>query len=469
MQTVDRLVDNPAELPADPDGLAQWCRAHGITKFLAGGCDTHGMWKGKWLPIDELSRSCDKGVAFSDVFFILSHAEDLVEPPGGANYPLYFPRKEFGFGDLLLKPDLRTARSLLWHDGAIGVTGDYFLASGDEVPIAPRNLLNRVLDNAHALGYEARVGVELELYFFRGSYASLCESGFRLVPIHPRGYSYGVHLNEDLLSDIRRCMAGAAVKIEATNPEMGPGQFELNIRYAEALRAADDAFFYRNAVKEIAARHGLLASFMAKPNHEWPGSSCHIHQSLWSLDGAQNLFASESATGRLADEARWYIGGILDALAELTVLFCPLPNSYKRLVPYSWGGTTVTWGYDNRSTSVRAIPETDAAARVELRLAGADVNPYIAVAASLGAGLRGIERKIEPPEPFQGDAYATDGLPALPLTLDDALRSLRDGQVAKEIFGPDFIEQFATMKQFELDLYREQVTPWEVERYAELA
>ncbi len=466
-------------VPADPDGFAKWCEDHGVHTAIVGAADTHGIWRGKRLPVEDLVRASDHGVPFSDVLFVITHSEDtdegqeLVEPPGGAEFPSYFPRKELGFGDVFLRPDLATARYFPWHDGTVGLTGDFHLASGEEAPIAPRTVLRRVVDRARSAGFEARFGLEYEFYIFRGDLRSLQESGYQLDPIRVRPYTYGVYggsLDEGVVADIRGNMAAAGVWIEACNPESGPGQFELNIRYSEAMRAADDGFFYKHCVREIVARHEMLASFMAKPRRDWAGSSCHVHQSLWELDGSRNVFFGSAASHGASAIARHYVGGLLATMRELSALFWPTPNSYKRNAPYSWAASSVSWGFDNRSTGLRTLMETPATARVEHRMPGADSNPYIVMAACLAGGLYGVEEKIEPAEAFAGDAYAVpERFEQLPVTMEDALEALERSPLARELLGEDFIEHYLVMKRFEVEKYRQQVSEWEVRRYLELA
>lgn len=460
------------QMPADPRGFEEWCQRREILMVVVGGSDTHGVFKGKRIPVEDFVHLIEHGVAFSDVFFVLTHAEDLVEPEGGADYQRYFPRKEQGFPDIFLRPDLSTARVMSWHPHTAAVLGDYVLPGGEDVPIAPRGVLRRVVERAREMGYEAKIGLEFEFFLFRGDLRAIEDSGYRLDPLSTRPYTYSVYrasLDEEILRSIRDPMAQAGVWIEAFNPETGPGQFELNIRYADAMRAADDGFVYKNGVKELAGQRGLLASFMAKPSSEWAGSSCHLHQSLWR--GDENAFHDEGGANGLSDVARRFAAGQLATMREFAAFFCPTVNSYRRLVPYSWAATTSSWGWDNRSTGLRAIGEIPSGKRLEHRLGGADVNPYIAIAAALAGGLYGLADEIDPPDPFQGDAYADDAptFEKLPGTLEEAVAALEESKVAREWLGEDFVEYYLAMKRTELDLSRLHVTDWEVRRYIELA
>jgi glutamine synthetase len=371
-----------------------------------------------------------------------------------------------------VRPDLGTARRLPWHPGTVGVLGDFRLPGGDGVPLDPRTVLRRLIERARSHGLEPRAGIEYEFYIFRGDLAALKESGWRLEPIRARPYTYGVYggsLDEDLIGVIRHQLGLAGVRIEACNPETGPGQFELNIRYDDALKAADDGFVYKNGIKEIVAARGLMASFMAKPRRDWSGSSCHVHQSLWGTGtGANAFFAGEGGQG-LSETGLQYAGGLLSTMREFTALFAPTPNSYKRFAPYSWAGTSVSWSYENRSTGIRAIAGHPDAARLEHRLPGADTNPYIVIAACLAGGLHGIEQKIQPARAYDGDAYAAGQFESVPVSLEEALDLLGSSDVAREMLGDDFVQHYVLMKRFEAEKYRQQVSEWEVRRYAEMA
>jgi glutamine synthetase len=466
------------EIPASRDDFGRWCESEGIHTVVAGAGDTHGIWRGKRLPLADFLAKIDHGIPFSDVVLVLTHSEDtdegqeLVEPPGGEAYPLYFPRKEQGFPDIFVRPDLGTARRLPWHPGTVGVLGDFHLPGGEGVPLDPRIVLRRLIERARSRGFEPKIGIEYEFYIFRGGLAALKESGWRPEPIRARPYTYGVYggsLDEDLIGAIRHQLAEAGVRIEACNPETGPGQFELNIRYDDALKAADDGFVYKNGIKEIAAARGLMASFMAKPRRDWAGSSCHIHQSLRETGTGANAFCAREGGQGLCEPGQHYAGGLLSTMREFTALFAPTPNSYKRFAPYSWAGTSVSWSYDNRSTGIRAIAEHPDAARLEHRLPGADTNPYIVIAACLAGGLHGIEQKIQPARAYEGDAYATDQLESVPLSLDEALDLLARSEVAREMLGDDFVQHYVAMKRFESEKYRQQVSEWEIRRYAEMA
>jgi glutamine synthetase len=370
-----------------------------------------------------------------------------VQPPPGHNG--YFPRA--GYPDMLAIPDLETARIVPWHDHTALVLCDFAGADGSAIPLSPRSVLRSVVERARSMGTEPIVGVELEFYVLRETpQSALAKRPSQLAAVDERPSVYGVvaaSRHEAFAGTVRETLREYGLAVEACNPEAGPGQFEINVRAASALQAADEAFLLKSAVKEIAARQGLLATFMAKPRSDWPGSSCHLHFSL--RDGAPPAL-------------RHFTGGLLAAMPELTALFAPNPNSYRRLAPYSWAATTATWSGDNRSAGVRAL-----GTRVEHRQAGADANPYLAVAAALAAGLDGVQRECEPPPPVEGDIYSLPDAPALPVTLAEATDLLERSALARDWLGTDVVDHCVAMRRAELAAQAAAVTDWETTRYLE--
>ena len=430
-------------------------RRRGVETVILAGADTHGIMRGKRVPIAELDRAAERGIALCDVIWALPVDEvEPAQPPAG--HDGWFPRA--GYQDMLAMPDLETARIVPWHDRTALLLCDFLDRDGRAIPLAPRAVLRSVVERARGMGVEPIVGIELEFYALRETPQSvLAKRPSQLEAVEERPSVYGVvaaSRHEDFAGAVRSTLQEYGLAVEACAPEAGPGQFEINVRAAPALRAADEAFLLKSAVKEIAARHGLLATFMAKPRSDWPGSSCHLHLSL--RDGTPAAM-------------RHFIGGLLAGMAELTAIFAPTPNSYRRLTPYSWAATTATWSVDNRSAGVRAISDGDAIARVEHRQAGADANPYLAAAAALAAGLDGVQRACEPPPPVDGDVYAlADGVvPALPATLGAATDLLEGSALARDWLGDDVVDHCVAMRRAELAAQSAAVTDWETARYLE--
>jgi glutamine synthetase len=424
-------------------------RRRGVETVILAGADAHGIMRGKRVPIAELDRAAERGIALSDVVWALPVDErEPVQPP--PEHAGYFPRP--GYPDMRAVPDLETARIVPWHDRTALLLCDFVSRDGGAVPLSPRAVLRSVVERARAMGCEPIVGVELEFYLLRETPQSvLGKRPSQLVAVDERPSVYGIvagSRNEPFAAAVRETLLRYGLAVEACNPESGPGQFEINLRAAPALQAADEAFLLKSAVKEVAARRELLATFMAKPRSDWPGSSCHLHLSL--------------REGTSAAMPR-FIGGLLEGMAELTAIFAPTPNSYRRFAPYSWAGTTATWGVDNRSAGVRAIGST----RVELRQAGADANPYLVVAAALAAGLDGLRRGCEPAPPVDGDVYANGSAPPLPATLGEATDLLERSALARDWLGDEVVEHCVAMRRAELAAQAAAVTDWETSRYLE--
>jgi glutamine synthetase len=434
--------------------LAQDCvrllRRRGVETVILAGADTHGIMRGKRVPIAELDRAAEAGVALCEVIWALpvDEVEPVQRPPGHAGW---FPRD--GYPDMVAVPDLDTARVVPWHDATALVLCDFVDRDGAAVPLSPRAVLRAVVERARAMGVEPIVGVELEFYLLRETPRSVLEKRpSQLEAVDARPSVYGVvagSRQEPFARTVREALLRYDLAVEACNPESGPGQFEINLRAAPALEAADQAFLLKSAVNEIAAQHGLLATFMAKPRSDWPGSSCHLHLSV--RDGTSSTL-------------RHLVGGLLAGMAELTALLAPTPNSYRRLTPYSWAATTATWSTDNRSAGVRAL-----GTRVEHRQAGADANPYLAVAAALAAGLDGVRRECEPPPAVDGDVYSLgdDVAPPLPTTLVEATDLLERSALARDWLGDDVVEHCVAMRRSELAAQAAAVTDWETARYLE--
>lgn len=455
----------------DPDTeIIARLREAGTETVILAGADTHGIMRGKRIPIEQLERVAKHGMAICDVFWVMHIDEsDLVLRPD--DHRGYFPTEREGYPDIFGHPDLATARIVPWHHRTALILCDWRLHDGRPVPIAPRTVLQNVIDRARAMGFEPACAMELEFYLLRETSQSLLtRHASDLTPLHPRPSTYGVAMGsqqEPIARIIREQMLTYGLPIEACNPETGPGQFEINLRYGPALKAADDAFLFKTGVKEIAAQHELMATFMAKPHTDWAGNSCHIHVSLADGDGAA-FFEPEAHQG-ISSTMRHFLGGTLAAMPELTALMAPTPNSYRRYTAYSWAGTTATWGVDNRSTGLRAVCEGAHGTRVEHRQAGGDVNPYLGAAAALAAGLHGIEHGIEPAERIDADVYAMapDSVPQLPRNLDEALTLLEASDVARGWLGDDFVTHYVALKRAELDAQSRAVTDWEIARYLE--
>jgi glutamine synthetase len=326
---------------------------------------------------------------------------------------------------------------------------------------SPRQVLRAQVERARALGFEAMFASELEFYLLRETYEQAHAQHYRgLTPSVPYILDYHIlatTFDEPLLRQIRNGMHAAGISVETSKGEAWPGQQEINFRYADALRMADNHAVYKNGAKEIAHLNGCSITFMAKPDHTWIGSSCHIHSSLWR-DG-ESAFAGES------DVFRSFLAGQIACARELAIFFAPNVNSYKRYAAGSWAPTTLAWGRDNRTCGFRIVG-SGPALRAETRIPGADANPYLAFAALLAAGLYGIEQGLELGPPFEGNAYESN-VERFPSTLREAIDALERGPMARNALGDDVVEHYLNYARTEQELFDRVVTCYERERFFE--
>ncbi len=366
-----------------------------------------------------------------------------------------------GYGDFVLKPDFGTMRRVPWHEGTALVLADIEWLDGTPVAASPRQLLRRQLDRLAERGLGAFVGTELEFIVFDDTYEEAWQSGYRgLTPANQYNVDYsmiGTGRLEPLLRDIRNGMSGAGLYVESAKGECNPGQHEIAFRYADALSTCDNHSVYKTGAKEIAAKHGKSLTFMAKYN-EREGNSCHIHISLRGTD-ATPVLAGDGQHG-FSQLMERFLAGQLACSRELTYFFAPNINSYKRFVAGSFAPTTIAWGFDNRTCALRVVGHGDSL-RVENRVAGGDVNPYLAVAALIAAGLHGIENELALEPEFHGNAYHETDRPQVPSTMRDAAELLAESKLARAAFGDDVVDHYLNNARVELAAYDAAVTDWE--------
>lgn len=367
-----------------------------------------------------------------------------------------------GYGDFAMRPDLATLRRIPWHEGTALVMADLAWDDGSPVVAAPRQILRRQLERLAEHGLTAHVGTELEFIVFKDTYEQAWDRNYRgLTPANQYNIDYsvlGTGRIEPLLRRIRNEMAGAGLTVESAKGECNPGQHEIVFRYDEALVTCDQHAVYKTGSKEIAAQEGVALTFMAKFN-EREGNSCHIHLSLQDA-GGQSVMAGEG--GAMSPVMRHFLAGQLAALRDFSLLYAPNINSYKRFQPGSFAPTAVAWGHDNRTCALRVVGH-GRSMRFENRLPGGDVNPYLAVAGLVAAGLHGIERKLELPDACEGNAY-TAGYDQVPTTLREAAGLWEASEVAREAFGDDVVAHYRNMARVELEAFDAAVTDWELRR-----
>jgi glutamine synthetase len=356
---------------------------------------------------------------------------------------------ETGYGDFHCVPDLSTLRRAAWLPKTALVICDLLGHHEEPVEVSPRRMLQRQLERAREAGFTVKGGTEIELYVFYHIFQGTKE--------------------EDLVGAIRRGLDQSGVPIEFSKGEAGLGQQEINLRYCEALTQADRNVIYKHAAKEIAWAQGKSVTFMAKWDEKHTGSSAHIHVSLWEADGAA-AFPGDRKTGPVeaSDTFRWFLGGWLRHARALSACWAPYVSSYKRYQSRSWAPTAIAWSYDNRTAGFRVVGQGPSL-RIECRIPGADANPYILYAAALAAGLDGIRNRIEPPEIFQGDIYASRDLPRIPSTLREAISEFEQCELAREAFGENVYEHYLHFLRTEQRKFDEVVTCWERARYFERA
>ncbi len=367
---------------------------------------------------------------------------------------------ERGYGDFVLRPDIQTLRLVPWLEGTALVLADVERVSGGPVEVSPRQVLRRQLDRLAERGFEAFVGTELEFIVFADSYEQAWQQGYDgLTPANQYNVDYsilGTSRVEPLIRRIRNAMAGAGMYVESAKGECNPGQQEIAFRYTDALATCDNHSIYKTGAKEIAAQQGKSLTFMAKYDRR-EGNSCHIHISLRSRDG-KPVLAGVGEHGFSATMEH-FLAGQLACLREFTYLLAPNINSYKRFVPGSFAPTAVAWGTDNRTCALRVVGHGESL-RVENRVPGGDVNPYLAVAALIASGLHGIERELPLEPEFTGNAY-TSGKPTVPGTLRDAAERFAQSKLARTALGEQVVDHYLNAARVELAAFDAAVTDWE--------
>jgi glutamine synthetase len=427
-----------------------------IDTVVVAFTDMQGRLLGKRLHAEFFVEEVDAGHPVEGCNYLLALEMEMDPVPG---YEI--ASWEQGYGDFAVTPDLATLRRIPWLEGAALVLGDVGWHDGSPVRPSPRQVLRAQIERAEKLGLTPMVGSELEFFLVKETYAEAHASGYtELTPSVPYILDYHIlatTYDEPLMRALRNGMQGAGMRVETSKGEAWPGQHELNFRFSDALTMADNHAIYKNGAKEIAFLHGCAITFMPKPFEDWIGNSCHIHSSLFRGDEA--AFADDDALF-----GQWLAGQIACA-KELAVFFAPTINSYKRYAAGSWAPTTLAWGNDNRTCGFRVVGHGKAR-RVETRIPGGDVNPYLAFAALIASGLHGIEHGLEAPPPLEGNAYESDA-ERFPSTMRDAIAALEAGTMARGAFGDQVVDHYLNYARTEQALFDRFVTDWERKRYFE--
>jgi glutamine synthetase len=437
--------------------------SNAVPAVKLGFTDVDGILRGKYVSREKFLSALEKGFGFCDVVVGWDSNDQLYDNVAYTGWHTAYPDAQ-----ARILPE--TGRALPFEKDM-----PFFLCELAEAAeaICPRGALRRVLGKAKDMGFDVSAALEYEFFLFDETPESVRAKGYRdLKPLTPGYFGYSVlrsSVHAEIYDELLSTCRFMDMALEGLHTETGPGVLEAAIGVDTALRAADKAVLFKTFAKVLAQRRGLMATFMAKWSPNWPGQSGHIHLSLKGRDG-RPAFHDEAAPHRMSETMRHFVGGQQKLLPSLLAMIASTVNSYSRLIPGFWAPTSATWGVENRTTALRVIPGSPSAQRVEVRIAAADANPYIALAASLGAGLWGIENKVEPDEPVQGNAYALPELPefALPRTLWEAAQALKASAEARALFGHAFVDHFAATREWEEREFRRHITDWELARYFEI-
>lgn len=428
--------------------------------------DIDGILRGKYINKNKFLEAAKKDIGFCDVVF-----------GWDANDVCYTNSKvtgwHTGYPDAKAKIDLETFREIPWENSTPFFLADFSGTKGEHKSVCPRSLLKRINKDCNSLGYKAFFALEAEWFNFRGTPGEQnLHDARQLQPITPGMFGYSVlrtSLNNEYVNDLFEMLNKFKVPLEGLHTETGPGVYEAAIVFDEVLKAADKAILFKSSVKEIAYLHNIVATFMAKWNTKLPGCGGHIHQSLWDISENKNLFAEANDSNGLNETLKHYIAGQLKCLPEILPMYAPTVNSYKRIGHGDWAPATVSWGKDNRTAAIRFIPGDKKSTRIELRVPGADINPYLAMAASLASGLYGIKNKLSlETEAIKGNAYSNSINEKLPESLSEATAKMNKSEIARELFGNDFVDHFVKTREWEWEQFLNEVTDWELKRYFEI-
>jgi len=435
----------------------------GLSHVKLGVTDIDGILRGKYVSRSKFFSILEKGLAFCDVVLGWDSNDQLYDNVSYTGWNTAYP-------DAHLRIVPESCRHLPLEGEML-----FFLAEFVEQAeaICPRGLLRRVLRRAASSGFRVEASVEFEFFLFEETPRSVRDKGYRhLQPITPGYFGYSVlrsTVHGEFYADLLRQCEEMGMPLEGLHTETGPGVLEAALSHCEALEAADRAALFKTFTKALAQKRGWMATFMAKWSPSWPGQSGHLHVSLSDPKG-EALFHDAGKPHAISDTMRWFVGGQQALMPELLSMVASTVNSYRRLIPGFWAPTEASWGIENRTCALRVIPGSAASQRVEYRIAAADINPYMALAAAIGSGLYGVENRIEPDAPVKGNAYAQQFARerALPRTLTEAAGLLRQSRPARELFGDAFVEHYAATREWEDREFRRAITDWELARYFEI-
>lgn len=446
--------------------IFKYVKNHPAGKVKIAYADIDGVLRGKYISTEKFLSFTDGGTTFCDVAFGWD-VNDVAYDNG------QYTGWHSGYPDAPTRIDFTTFRKIPWENGLPFFLGEIMDAKGNPAFVCPRQLLKKVYADGKREGFTPFFAQEFEWFNFQETPQSAQDKNYKdLTPLTPGMFGYSIlrtTLENPFFSDLFDLLKKFGVPIEGLHTETGPGVLEAAIQYAGVIEAADRAMLFKTAVKEIAYKHGVMATFMAKISESLPGCGGHVHQSLWDKTGKKNLFYDEKDKHHMSEVMKSYIAGQLFCLPHLLPMYAPTINSYKRLVEGAWAPTTLTWGIDNRTVALRVLSSGSKSCRLETRVIGADVNPYLAMAAALASGLYGIKKKLKLKQPATvGNGYKDFSNGVLPGNLHEATQKMKQSVVAREILGQQFVEHFTQTREWEWRQHLKAVTDWEVKRYFEI-
>ncbi len=445
-------------------GLERYLDEHSVRRFKLGVFDVDGILRGKYVERKKFVSAAASGFGFCDVVLGWDSSDQLYDNVQVSGW-------HTGYRDAPVEPDLSTLRRVPFEEDTVLLIGGF---AGDYASVCPRRLLHRVIDRARALGLEPMASLEYEFFVFDETPQSVRDKGYRdLRPFTPGMFGYSMlrsSVHSDLYHALLDTMAAMDCEIEGLHTETGPGVLEAALRVDTAGRAADKGALFKTFCKVLMQKHGLMATFMAKWNDAVPGQSGHIHISLADAGTGVNRFWDPEGPHEMSPLMRHFVAGQWKYMPDVLPMVCATINAYRRMVPGMWAPTSTNWGVENRTTAIRVIPGGPKGQRSEYRIGPADANPYLALAAALATGLRGIEERLELPQMVTGNAYTSLGPHnvALPCTLREATIRFEQSAVARELFGDPFVEHFAATRHWEDRQFRRHVADWDLARYFEI-
>jgi glutamine synthetase len=447
------------------DELTEQIRNGEIDTLIVALTDMQGRLMGKRVQGQAfLNGAIDHGAHFCT--YLLGTDMEMNTPDGFA-----LMNWETGYGDWIADPVWDTLRPVPWLEKSAIVLSDTVDHHGAEIPVSPRTMLKRQVEKAAAMGFTVMAGSEFEYYLLTDTYEAAYRKGF--IGLERFGYyNEDYHLlqgtkGEPIHGKLRNLMTEARIPVEFSKGEAAPGQHEVNIHYSDVLEMADRSVLFKHGAKEIAWLNGYGLTFMAKPDHTWTGSSGHMHMSLWDRKGeTSRMFDAKGKPYGMSTTMRHFLGGMMRYARELAIFHAPNVNSYKRYAVASWAPVNVVWGRDNRTTGFRIVGD-ESGLHIENRFPGGDMYPYLAYASVIGAGLLGVERKIEPPDEYVGNGYVATSCDRMPRALHEAIRELEASAAAVDIFGADVVAHYLNAARVEQATYDAVVHPWDRERYLE--